>query len=83
MGVGADSGAQLWKIQLADVISKPGVLALVLYMALLLILSLFGAVVFFFGVRERDVSPDGVQTKTAFSAWGILLFLAVSILLML
>lgn len=81
--VGPLSRASLQEVELASVITRPGVLALLLYVALLLVLSLFGAVVFFFGVRERDVSPDGARPKTALSAWGILLFIAAAVVLML
>lgn len=74
-------GAALKEVRLMDVITRPGVLALLLYVTLLLLLALFGAVVFFFGVRERALSRDGARTKTALSAWGIVLFVVVSILL--
>ena len=73
----------LREVELAEVITKPAVFGLLLYVALLLILSLFGAVVFFFGVRERNISPNGVRTKTALSAWGVLAFLIVSLLILL
>ena len=73
----------LQEVELAEVITKPAVFGLLLYVALLLSLSLFGAVVFFFGVRERDISPDGVQTKTALSAGGVLTFVAVSLAIIL
>ena len=69
--------------ELAEVLAHPGVLALLGYVALLLVLSLFGAVVFFFGVRERKVSPDGVRLRTVFSSWGVPVFLAVSIAVLL
>ena len=73
----------LQEVELAEVITKPAVFGLLLYVALLLSLSLFGAVVFFFGIRERDISSDGVRTKTALSAWGVLTFVAVSLAIIL
>lgn len=75
------TGMDLQTLDLLDVIARPGVLLLMLYLALILILALFGAVVFFFGLRERALSREGVQPKTAFSAWGILLFVTISLLL--
>ena len=70
---------QLNRISLSQAVQIPGVLVLILYIALLLILSLFGAVVFFFGVREREVSPDGITMKVPFTSWGILVFLAAAL----
>lgn len=75
----AADGTNLNQVQLAEVIQNPGVLILILYIFLLFILFLFGAVVFFFGVREREVSPNGIRMKTVFTSWGILLFLAASL----
>lgn len=72
-------GADLNRIPLQDAIQNPGVLLLILYLFFLLVLALFGAVVFFFGVREREVSPDGVSMKTVFSSWGILMFFAAAV----
>jgi hypothetical protein len=72
---GSLSGISPSQVQLVSVITHPGVLALLLYVAGLFVLFLFGAVVFFFGVREREMSPDGVRMKTVFSSWGIILFL--------
>ena len=76
-------GVELATAKLTDVIALPGVLVMLLYLALLLVLSLLGAVVFFFGVRERELSPNGARVKTALSSWGILLFLAASAALLL
>ena len=77
------AGVELETAKLTDVIALPGVLVMLLYLALLLVLSLLGAVVFFFGVRERELSPNGARVKTALSSWGILLFLAASAALLL
>ncbi|MBQ1409958.1 MAG: CPBP family intramembrane metalloprotease [Oscillospiraceae bacterium] len=68
---------------LFSVLSRPEVLVLVLYVAAVLILALFGAIVFAFGVRERELSPGGARVKTACSAWGIVLFLVLSVLMLL
>ena len=80
---GSLSGISPSQVQLVSVITHPGVLALLLYVAGLFVLFLFGAVVFFFGVREREVSPDGVRMKTVFSSWGIILFLVITIIALL
>ena len=78
---GSAARGDLQKTPLKEVISQPGVLALLIYVVLLLVLALLGSVVFFFGLRHQEVSPEGARPKTALSAWGILLFLAVSVLL--
>lgn len=70
-------------VELISLLTDPAVLGLLLYLATVLILSLLGAVVFFFGVRERELSPNGARVKTALSSWGILLFLAASAALLL
>lgn len=70
-------------VELISLLTDPAVLGLLLYIATVLILSLLGAVVFFFGVRERELSPNGARVKTALSSWGILLFLAASAALLL
>ena len=80
---GSLSGISPSQVQLVSVITHPGVLALLLYVAGLFVLFLFGAVVFFFDVREREVSPDGVRMKTVFSSWGIILFLVITIIALL
>lgn len=67
------------QVQIAAVIRDPGVLALLIFIALLLILSLFGAVLFAFGVREREISPNGARMRTVFSSWGLLLFVAIAV----
>ena len=67
--------------ELIDLLTDPAVLGLLLYVATVLILALFGAVVFFFGLRERELSPNGTRVKTALSAWGIVLFLVISVAL--
>lgn len=81
LAANAVTGVDLQEAQLWDVIARPGVLALVLYLALILILALFGAVVFFFGVRERELSREGARVKTALSAWGIVFFVTLSVLM--
>ena len=76
---GTAGGSALYRMSLSEAIRNPGVLVLILFICLLLILSLFGAVVFFFGFREREISPDGITMKTPFTSWGILLFLAAAL----
>ncbi len=78
---GSVAQEDLRKTRLMEVITQPGVLALLLYVVLLLVLSLLGSIVFFFGLRQENLSPDGTRSKTALSAWGILLFLGISVLL--
>ena len=42
------------------------------------ILTLLGAVLFFYGVRERDLSEDGIRGRDVISSWGMVLFFVVS-----
>ena len=76
---GAANETALYKMPLSEAIRNPGVLLLILFICLLLVLSLFGSVIFFFGVRERELSPDGIRMKTPFTSWGILVFLAAAV----
>lgn len=83
LAMGATAGMAPNEVQLADVITHPGVLALLLYVLILLVLSLLGSVVFLFGVRERELSPDGISVKAALSSWGIVVFLVLGVLALL
>lgn len=70
-------------VVIASVILEPGVLALLLYLALLFALSLFGAVVFAFGARERQLPAGGVGVAVALTTTGMLFFGIVAVVAML
>ncbi len=59
----------------SSVIHEPGVLPLILYLGVLFVLSLLGAVLFVFGLREHKLSGNGIKMRTACAAPGFLLFL--------
>jgi hypothetical protein len=65
------------------VILRPEVLALVGYVALLCILALLGMVLFAYGVSERRVLPGGIGIRDALTTWGMVAFLALSIVALL
>lgn len=71
-------GTDLQKVSIATVIMSPGVLLLLLFVIMLFVLFLFGAVLFFFGVREHDLSHDGIGMRTVFSSWGMMLFVCIT-----
>ncbi len=73
------AGEDLYKAPLGDIILEPGVLVLIIYIVLVILMFLLGSVTFFFGIRERALSADNVEMKTAITSWGIVLFLAVTI----
>ena len=67
----------------SSVLHEPGVLPLMLYTGTLFVMSLFGAVLFVFGLREHKLSGSGIRMRTACAAPGFLLFLACACLLLL
>lgn len=73
-------GASIYSAQMDSVLATPGVIAILVYLILLLVLSLFGAVLFAFGFRERELSGDSVKLRAALSSAGMLVFLIVSVL---
>ena len=73
---GTDPG----NVALRDVLLEPGVLALLVFLTLAFVLYLFGAVAFAFGVHERELSPDGVSMRAAFSSWGMLVFVGLTLI---
>lgn len=75
----ASGGDNPESVALWDVLMEPGVLALVVFLALAFVLYLFGAVAFAFGVHEREISPDGVGMRTAFLSWGMLVFVGITL----
>lgn len=68
------SGTDLQQVYLASVILEPGVLALLAYLVLLFVLVLLGVVLVAFGVRERQISSDGIGLWAALSAGGMIVF---------
>ena len=70
--------APLYTVSIGSVLTNPGVMGLIIYMVLIILLSLFGAVLFFFGVRQRQIEADTVTAKTVFSAAGIVTFIVIS-----
>jgi hypothetical protein len=70
-------------VSLASVISEPGVIALIAYLLLLFVLTLFGSVVFAFGLRENRVRRGGVSLSAALSTFGMLAFLLISVVALL
>lgn len=60
----------------SSVLREPSVLPLVVYIVCLFVLSLLGAVLFVFGVREHRLKREGVGMKTVCAAPGFLGFLA-------
>ena len=75
---GSVSFQAMSRIPIAKALVEPGVLPLILYVAFLFVSSLFGAVVFAFGLRERALPRDGVSVKEAFSPWSMILFTVIS-----
>lgn len=71
------------QVLLSSVILRPEVLALVGYVALLCILALLGMVLFAYGVSERRVLPGGIGIRDALTTWGMVAFLALSIVALL
>ena len=65
----------LFEIQLIDVFFQPSFLMFFSYLILLILLYLFGMVVFAYGVKEKELSPNGLPLKDALSAPGIVLFI--------
>ncbi len=63
----------------SSVLREPGVLPLLVYVCALFLLSLFGAVLFIFALREQRLSRDGVRMKTIFTAPGVQLFLILAV----
>jgi membrane protease YdiL (CAAX protease family) len=74
----ASPGMNAERVQLISVIREPGVIVLLVYFTVLFVLTLLGAVLFFYGVRERDLSEDGIRGRDVISSWGMVLFFAVS-----
>ena len=74
----ASSGMNAERVQLISVIREPGVIVLLVYFTVLFVLTLLGAVLFFYGVRERDLSEDGIRGRDVISSWGMVLFFVVS-----
>ncbi len=66
---------RMGQLLFSSVIHEPGVLPLMLYICALFILSLFGAVLLVFGLREHKLSGNGIKMRTACAAPGFLLFL--------
>lgn len=67
-------------LPVARALQQPGVLALLLYLFLLFALSLFGAVVFLFGLREKPLPKEGIRMKDALGALGTVMFIATTCL---
>jgi hypothetical protein len=74
------STERMGQLLFSSVLHEPGVLPLLLYTVALFVLSLFGAVLFVFGLREHKLSGEGIGMKTACAAPGFLLFLACACL---
>lgn len=72
------------QVLLSSVILEPGVLSLVVYVALLLAIALLGSVFFAYGVSERTIMPGGIGIGEALASWGMVVFevLAVGTLLL-
>ena len=70
----------LYTVPISSVLTNPGVMGLIVYMILIILLSLFGAVLFFFGVRQRQIEADTVTARTVFSAAGIVTFIVISLI---
>lgn len=70
----------LYTVPISSVLTNPGVMGLIVYMILIILLSLLGAVLFFFGVRQRQIEADTVTARTVFSAAGIVTFIVISLI---
>ena len=66
-------------LMLSQVIGEPAVLALIAYVTLLVVLALLGVVLFAYGLSERRIMPGGIKVAQAFSAWGVVVFLVLSV----
>lgn len=81
MKVGSSvSTDRMGQLLFSSVLQEPGVLALLLYTGALFVLSLFGAVLFVFGLQEHKLSREGIGMKTACTAPGFLFFLTCACL---
>ena len=74
------SKEKMGQLLFSSVIHEPGVLPLLLYMGVLFALSLFGAVLFVFGLREHRLSGSGIKMRTACAAPGFMFFLVCACL---
>ena len=70
----------LYTVPISSVLTNPGVMGLIVYMILIILLSLLGAVLFFFGVRQRQIEADTVTASTVFSAAGIMTFIVITLI---
>lgn len=74
----AVSFEQMSNMPVIQIIGEPGVLILLLYLMFLFFASLFGGVAFFFGLREKELPRQGINLKTVYSAWGIIIFTLIA-----
>jgi membrane protease YdiL (CAAX protease family) len=80
LAAGSTSGVNPNEVELMSVILEPSVLALLAYLAAVLVLSQLGGVLFFFGVRERELAGNTVSRRTVLFSWGMIVFLAIAVL---
>lgn len=66
------------RMSVAAAFRLPGVLPLLAYLTLLFVLFLFGGVLFLFGLREEELSPDTVRLKDVLFTPGMGVFLAAA-----
>lgn len=66
---------RMGQLLFSSVLHEPGVLPLLLYLCALFVLTLFGAVLFVFGLREHKLTRGGVKMGAACTAPGFLVFL--------
>lgn len=71
-------GTDLNRVRVSEILLNPGVILLLIYVALLFALSLLGLVLFLFGIRELDLREGGIRVKHALSSCGIVVFLAAA-----
>lgn len=78
-GATLGDGANGANTPLTSVITDPGVMALMAYLALLFVLTLLGSVIFAYGVSERRIQPGSVSLRVALTSWGMVAFVVISL----
>ena len=74
-GASLPQNVPLYDLKLMDVIFKPGFLALLIYIALVITAALFGAAVTAWAVRNNDLPPDTVPFSSVVRTPGLCAFI--------
>ena len=75
----AGSFSEMSRQPVTQVLGEPGVMWLLLYLVVVVVCSLSGAVLFFFGIREKELPREGVSSRCVLSAWGMIVFIVIAV----